>query len=89
MTSIFQRLFLTYLAITILLVVIIAGLLSHFIYDAQLRQKQRELTLLGTEVNELVNLRPYARNHDTMQILINKLGLASGNKIYLLKTKMN
>lgn len=87
MASIFQRLFSTYLAVTVLLVLLIAALLSHFIDESQLRLKQRELMVLGTEVNELVNTRANQINQVNIQRIVNNLSSASSNKIYIVRSQ--
>lgn len=83
--NIFQRMFFTYLAITVLSVTTLALLLNAFINDYHLKQKQQELLAQGAAINALYNNPQYANQPVLIQQTVDLLSKTTGSKIYILR----
>lgn len=82
--SIFQRMFFTYLTITVISVTTLATLLSHFISSYHLTQKQQDLLNQGNEINSLLSLQEYRNSPDNIQQIVDVVDKTTGTKIYIL-----
>ncbi|GAB6157177.1 ATP-binding protein [Desulfotomaculum varum] len=81
--NIFQRMFVTYLAVNILAVTTLAFLLNTFISDYHLKQKQQDLLILGREINELFNQPAFHQQPEQFRQAVEHLGKITGTKIYI------
>ncbi|CCO07395.1 sensor histidine kinase [Desulforamulus hydrothermalis] len=81
--NIFQRMFVTYLAVNILSVTTLAFLLNTFISDYHLQQKQQDLLMLGREINELFNQPAFHQQPEQIRQAVDHLGKITGTKIYI------